>query len=121
MFVFNVDAPDTAEPVDLHDQLRSQYGPGRRIESLPIFTTLASNEVALTVIRVTIDGRYRHQLYAVTDATWSLTGLYILYTNALRELLRWRRYIAQGGTVAAWCLEHPEGVYPEQSGLPLWA
>ena len=117
MFVFNFDATDTAEPVDLGDQLRSQFGPGRRVESLPLFTTLASNEVALTVVRVTVDGRYRHQLYAITEGTWSLVGIYGLYTDAMSELLVWRRYLAQGGTVAAWQLTHQDGIYPERSGF----
>ena len=117
MFVFNFDATDTAEPVDLDDQLRSQFGPGRRVESLPLVTTLASNEVALTVVRVTVDGRYRHQLYAITEGTWSLVGIYGLYTDAMSELLAWRRYLAQGGTVAAWQLTHQDGIYPERSGF----
>ena len=103
-------------PVDLDDQLRSQFGSGQRVESLPLFTTLASNEVALTVVRVTIDGRYRHQVYAVTEGTWSLVAIYGLYVDATSELLRWKRYVAQGGTVAAWQLSH-HGVYPERRGL----
>ena len=117
MFVFNFDATDTAEPVDLDAQLVAQFGPGRRVESLPLFTTLASNEVALTVVRVTVDGRYRHQLYAITEGTWSLVGIYGLYTDAMSELLAWRRYLAQGGTVAAWQLTHQDGIYPERSGF----
>ena len=116
MFVFNFDATDTAEPVDLHERLSAQFGPHRRVESLPLFTTLASNEVALTVVRVTIDGRYRHQVYAVTEGTWSLVAIYGLYVDATSELLRWKRYVAQGGTVAAWQLSH-HGVYPERRGL----
>ena len=116
MFVFNFDATDTAEPVDLDDQLRSQFGPHRRIESMPIHTETINGEAALTVVRVTIDGRYRHQLYAITEGTWSLVAIYGLYVDAMSELLRWKRYVAQGGTVAAWQLSH-HGVYPERRGL----
>jgi hypothetical protein len=116
MFVFNFDATDTAEPVDLDDQLRSQFGPHRRIESMPIHTETINGEAALTVIRVTVSGRTRFQLYAVTEASWALVAIYGLYADALQELLKWRRYIAQGGTVAAWVLEHPE-VTPERTGF----
>ena len=110
------DASPTDEPLDLDDQLRAQFGTGRRIESLPLFTTMVG-DVALTVIRVTIDGRYRHQLYAITESTWSLTAIFGLYMDAMSELLRWRRYIDRGGTVAGWQLAHPDGVYPERSGF----
>jgi hypothetical protein len=110
------DAPGTAQPVDLRAALRAQYGPRRRIESMPLFTTLVG-DVALTVIRVTIDGRYRHQCYAIDARTWSLVGIFGLYMDALCELLAWRRYIDDGGTVAAWQLAHPDGVTPERSGL----
>jgi len=92
------------------------HGTGHRIESLPLFTTLVG-DVALTVIRVTIDGRYRHQCYAITENTWSLVAIYGLYMDAVSELLRWRRYIDKGGTVAEWQLAHPDGIYPERSGF----
>jgi hypothetical protein len=110
------DASDTDESVDLDDHLRAQFGTGRRIESMPLFTTLVG-DVALTVIRVTVDRRYRHQCYAITEGTWSLVAIFGLYMDAMSELLRWRRYIGQGGTVAAWQLAHPDGVYPERSGF----
>jgi hypothetical protein len=61
----------------------------------------------LTVVRVSVGGRYRHQLYAATEGTWALVAVFGLYAETLSELLRWRRYIASGGTVAAWQLEHP--------------
>ena len=71
----------------------------------------------LTVIRVTHNRRTRHQLYAVTDATWVLVAVFGNYPDALSELLAWRRYLGRGGTVAAWQLAHPDGVYPERSGF----
>jgi hypothetical protein len=108
---------DVDEPGDLNAQLRRQY-PGRHVDSLPLFTTVVPGDVALTAIRVMVDGRVRHQLYAVDRGTWSLTGIYILYTDALRELLRWRRYIVEdGGTVAEWQLTHQDGIYPEGSSF----
>jgi hypothetical protein len=117
MYAFDdFDGADLAEPVDLDDQLGAQFGPHRRIESQVLFTEIVGGEVALTVVRVTVDGRYRHQCYAVTEGTWVLTGIFGLYTDALSELLRWRRYIASGGTVAAWQLEHP-WVTPETRGF----
>jgi hypothetical protein len=114
-FVF-FDEPSTDEPFGLDAQLRAQYGPRRRTESLPLFSTIVG-DVALVVIRVTIDGRYRHQCYAADEHTWSLVGIFGLYMDAMRELLRWRRYIDRGGTVTAWQLAHPDGVYPERSGF----
>jgi hypothetical protein len=110
------DAPDTDGAVGLDAHLRAQFGTGRRIESMPLFTTIVG-DVALTVIRVTIDGRYRHQLYAIDEQTWSLVGIFTLYMDAMSELQRWRRYINTGGTVAAWQLAHPDGIYPERSGF----
>jgi hypothetical protein len=110
------DAPDTDEPVDLDAHLRVQFGAGRRIESLPVFTTIVG-DVALTVIRVTVDRRYRHQVYAIDEGTWSLVGIFALYMDALSELLAWRCYIESGGTVAAWQDAHPNGIYPERSGF----
>jgi hypothetical protein len=44
-------------------------------------------------------------------------GIYGLYTDAMSELLAWRRYLAQGGTVAAWQVTHQDGIYPERSGF----
>jgi hypothetical protein len=110
------DASPTDETVDLDDQLRAQFGLGERVESMPLFTTLVG-DVALTVMRVTIDGRYRHQLYAIDEGTWSLVAIFGLYMDAMSELLRWRRFIGQGGTVAAWQLNHQDGIYPERSGF----
>jgi hypothetical protein len=95
--------------------LRRQY-PGRHVDSFPLFTTLVSN-VALTVIRCMIDGRITHQLYAVDRGTWSLTGIYIIYLDALRELVRWRRYIKGGGTIAEWLTKHGDYIYPERSSF----
>jgi hypothetical protein len=74
-------------------------------------------EVVVTVIRVTADGRTRHQLYAVTESAWALVGAFGLYVDAMSEVLRWRRYMDSGGTVAAWQLAHAEGIYPERSGF----
>jgi hypothetical protein len=41
------------------------------------------------------------------------------FSQFLSEVLRWRRYLDGGGTVAAWQLTHQDGIYPEHSGLPL--
>jgi hypothetical protein len=107
---------DTDEPAGLDGALRAQYGSGRRIESQVLFTEIVG-DTAITIIKVTIDGRYRHQLYAIDERTWSLTGIYTLYMDAMRELLRWRRYLDEGGSVTAWQRAHPDGVYPERSGF----
>jgi len=44
-------------------------------------------------------------------------GAFGLYVDAMSEVLRWRRYMDSGGTVAAWQLAHAEGIYPERSGF----
>jgi hypothetical protein len=116
--VFYDDA--SIEPFSLDKQLRAQYGPHRHIETLPLFTVIASgggHDVGLTIIRVVIDGRYRHQLYAIDRGTWSLVGIFGLYTDTMRDLLRWRDYIEGGGTIRDWQLTHPDGIYPERSGF----
>jgi hypothetical protein len=121
-FGFFPDTDDTGSygdvpiTVDLDDALRAQFGAGQRVESLPIFTTLVG-EVALTVVRVTHQRRTRYQLYAITHDTWTLAAVYGCYTDAMSELLRWRRYLHRGGTVTEWQLAHPDGVYPERSGF----
>ena len=102
--------------VDLDDHLRAQFGLGERVESMPLFTTTVA-DTALTVIRVTHKQRTRHQLYAVDEGAWTLTAVFGNYTDAMSELLRWRRYLNHGGSVAAWLLNHPDGVYPERSGF----
>lgn len=101
--------------IDLDAQLETQYGLGPRIESMPLHTERV-NDVALTIIRVTVDGKTRHQLYAVDTERWALTGMFGNYTDALAEFLRWRRYVERGGTIAAWLLTH-EAVQPERSGF----
>jgi hypothetical protein len=114
-FVFFDDAPST-ETVDLDDQLRHQFGIGERVTSMPIFSTIVG-EVALAVIRVTHKARTRYQLYAITHDTWTLTAVYGCYPDAMSELLRWRRCLSQGGTVAEWQLRHGDWVIPEKSGF----
>ena len=119
MFVFDFDAPDECDdaPVaDLDAHLHAQFGRGVRVASMPLHTERVG-EVVVTVIRVTADGRTRHQLYVVTESTWALVGAFGLYVDAMSEVLRWRRYMDSGGTVAAWQLAHAEGIYPERSGF----
>jgi hypothetical protein len=121
MFVFDFDGPvaDLDGPVvDLDAHLQAQFGLGVPVESMPLFTERVG-DVALAVIRVTHDGRTRHQVYAIAQGTWALVAIFGLYTDAMSELLRWRRYLDGGGTVAAWQLTHQDGIYPEHSGLPL--
>jgi hypothetical protein len=108
--IFDFDAVDDA--VDLDDHLRVQFGPRVPVASMPLFTERVG-DVALTVIRVTVDGRTRHQVYAISEGSWALVAIYGNYTDALSEVLAWRRYLGGGGTVAAWCLAHPDGVTPE--------
>ena len=115
-YVFDFNAVDDA--VDLDDRLRAQFGLGERVTSMPLFTERVG-ECAVTIIRVTHEGRTRHQVYAVTEGSWALVAIFGCYTDALSEVLRWRRYLDSGGTVAAWQLDHQDGIYPEQSGLPL--
>jgi hypothetical protein len=88
-----------------------------RCESMPLFTERV-NDAALTIVRVTAQGRTRHQLYAVTEDSWTLVAIFGNYTDALSELLRWRRYLEHGGTVAAWQLTHRDGIHPERRGFP---
>jgi hypothetical protein len=103
------------EIVDLDAVLQTQFPQGR-VESMPLYTERV-HEVGLVIIRVTHDGRTRHQLYAITEAQWALTAIYGNYTDAMRELLRWRSYISNGGTLAVWQLDHQDGIYPERSGF----
>ena len=110
------DASSMDETVDLDDHLRAQFGIGERVTSMPLFTTTVL-DTALTVIRVTHRQRTRHQLYAIDEGTWTLTAVFGNYTDAMSELLRWRRYLADGGTVAAWQLTHQDGIYPERRGF----
>jgi hypothetical protein len=110
------DASSSMDAVDLEDLLRAQFGPGELVTSMPLFTTLVC-DTALTVIRVTHKERTRHQLYAVDEGAWTLTGIFGNYTDAMSELLRWRRYINTGGGVLAWLANHPDGVYPERSSF----
>jgi hypothetical protein len=115
MFVYDFDGPavDLDGPVvDLDDHLRAQFGLGERVESMPLYTDRVG-DVVLTVIRVTHDGRTRHQVYAVTEGSWALVAIFGLYMDAMSEVLRWRHYLAGGGTVAGWVLAHPDGVTPE--------
>jgi hypothetical protein len=37
-------------------------------------------------------------------------GIFGNYTDALSEVLAWRRYLDGGGTVAGWCLAHRDGI-----------
>lgn len=110
------DAPDTGIGFDLDVPLKAQFPTGR-VESMPLFTERIGCAV-ITVIRVTHNGRTRHQVYAVTEDTWALVGIFGIYTDAMRDVLRWRRYLNYGGTLADWLLKHQDGVYPERSGLP---
>ena len=100
--------------VDLDDQLQAQFQ--TRVESMPLFTERIE-DVALTVIRITHEQRTRHQVYAVTEGSWALVAIFGNYTDAMSEVLRWRRYLDCGGTVAAWQLDHQDGIYPERKGF----
>lgn len=102
--------------VDLDDHLRAQFGPSERVDSIPLFTTTIS-DTALTVIRVTHKARTRHQCYAIDESTWTLTAIFGNYTDAMSELLKWRRYLLSGGSVAAWLRTHGDAVQPERSGF----
>jgi hypothetical protein len=75
--------------------------------------TVELRELTMTVIRVDNNGRDTYQLYAVDDTGWALTGIFGLFMDALAELRRWRRYIAAGGTLAAFAAAHPEGIRPD--------
>jgi proteasome lid subunit RPN8/RPN11 len=117
MFVYDFDAP----VVDLDAEPRPDTWPKLfavdrkelpRCESMPLYTETVG-EVALTVIRITADGRTRHQVYAITQVVWTLVAIYGLYMDAMSEVLAWRRYLDGGGIVAAWYLAHPDGVTPE--------
>jgi hypothetical protein len=108
---------ETDEPlVDLDDHLRIQFGPFERVTSMPLFT-ITARDTAVTIIRVTHKLRTRHQLYAIDEGTWTLTGIFGLYVDAMQELLRWRRYLNNGGTVTGWLRNHGDLVTPERSGL----
>lgn len=108
------------EIVDLDaplEALKIQFPTGR-VESLPLFTERVDDtENVLAVIRVTHNGRTQHQVYAITEAIWALVAIFGNYTDAMSEVLRWRRYIDGGGTVAAWLQRHPDGVHPERRGF----
>jgi hypothetical protein len=109
------DGSELDEPASLGDHLRIQFK-GERVESRALFTTLV-RETAITIIRVTHKLRTRHQIYAIDERVWTLVGIYGLYADAMSELLRWRRYVNEGGTVRAWLLKNKGMVTPERSGL----
>jgi hypothetical protein len=103
-------APAAPEPV------RARTPTHRTITSDVLFTTLAG-DTALVVIKVTIDGWERHQLYAADTTVWALVGIFTLYVEALQELLRWRRYLTDGGSITAWLTTHPDGIQPDRSSF----
>jgi len=125
MYAFDFDATDTAEPVDLDGRpsaadgpaldldgaLAAQFGPGAVIESFPIHTEILE-EIALTIIRITHQRRARFQTYARSEYSWALVGVHGNYVDSLGEVLAWKRYIRQGGTLAGWMATH-EWVTPE--------
>ena len=82
--------------------------------SMPMFTTEYGDTV-LTVIRVSLNAGLdiSHQVYAVADGTWNLVGIHRLYTDALVDVQGWRRYLAEGHTLAEWTKAHPHGVKPD--------
>lgn len=107
----------TEEPlVDLEYHLRAQFGRHELVHSMPLFT-ITVRDTAVTIIRVTHKLRTRHQLYAIDEGAWTLTGIFGLYTDAMSELLRWRRYVNNGGTVAEWMRNYGPDVYPERSSF----
>lgn len=84
--------------------------------SLPVHVTELGDTMTACVIRV--DGpNVTHQLYCVDDSTWSLVGVFGLFMDALHEIRQWRRYIAAGGTLAAFTAAHPDGISPERSAV----
>jgi hypothetical protein len=47
------------------------------------------SELGLTVIQADYRGRITYQVYAV-DGSWTLVGIFGLYTDSLAELQAWR-------------------------------
>jgi hypothetical protein len=79
--------------------------------SMPVPTTELDGLTA-TVIRVDYGGKVGYPLYCVSETTWTLTGIFGLFTDALLELRQWRAYLAEGGSLASWVATHPDGIRP---------
>ncbi|MDH6245038.1 hypothetical protein [Mycobacterium sp. OTB74] len=102
--------PELATPV-ANSAARPQ-----RVASELLVTDLAG-DTALVVIKVTIDGWERHQLYVIDTTVWALVGIWTLYVESVQELLRWRRFLAGGGTLTHWLTTHPDGIQPDRSNV----
>jgi hypothetical protein len=87
------------------------------LTSIPVHTTELGDAITACVIRVDHNGRDSYQLYCVDDTAWALTGLFGLFVDALAEIRRWRRYVAAGGTLAAFEAAHPDGIRPDASAV----
>jgi hypothetical protein len=84
--------------------------------SLPLYA-VELGPLTLTVIRVSLHGCDTFQTYAISDESWSLVAICGLYVDAVVEIRRWRRYVADGHTLAHWLATHPDGVRPDQSAI----
>jgi hypothetical protein len=117
VYDFDLDAPLAADgpEFDLDEQLHAQF-PTQRVESIPLHTERVG-DAAVTIVRVSVGNRVRHQVYSVSEDSWALVAIWGNYCDALSEVLRWRRYLSQGGSVVMWILDHPDGIYPETRGL----
>jgi hypothetical protein len=107
--------------LDIIDTLISaaaaELGQPAALTSIPVHTTELGDTITACVIRVSGTGRDSYQLYAVDDDQWSLVGLFGLFVDSLQEIRRWRRYIAAGGTLAAFAAAHPHGITPDASAV----
>ncbi len=76
-----------------------------------VLYTCEVGDLILTVIKVSVDGRVAHQLYAVgVGGQWASVGLFGLFTDALSELATWRAFLGAGGSLERWMADRPEGV-----------
>ncbi len=88
--------------------------PADQPASLPVHT-VELDGLTITVIRIDRGGRQNHQLYAIDDTQWCLVAITGLFVDALREIRLWRRYLAEGHTLAQWAAAHPDGCRPDVS------
>ena len=85
-------------------KLGEKYLSGGATET-PIWTGHIGGDIAkpaLSMTMVRYRGRMHYRLYVVSEGQWALAASAWEYPEVLAAIQTWERYIAEGGTVAAW-------------------
>jgi hypothetical protein len=85
--------------------------PASTDSSDPVYTTDIGAAI-LTVLRVCTGAITSYQVYAVAADTWELIGLELLYVDALCAVAGFKKFLTEGGTIADWKTQHPDGIKP---------